>query len=296
MSARRARQARRSATIHAYVGENGGGKTLAAVHDTIPSLLAGRRVAGTVLILDPGVMATCEAEADEAWSALGIVERPTRPLAMPHPLWSPIRTWSDLLDRSDCDLLLDEVQGVINSRAHQALPAAVLTSIQQMRRADNAVRWMTPAYARADVALREVTQAVTYCIGFRRERQRPCKAGCEVEHEHETVKLWGANRLFRWRTYNATDFDEFTSAHLASQQRKEKLRSLAKQWYRRRGGDATAYYDTLAPILNIRDVTEAGSCLRCGGTRRRPQCKCAPAESSHAQPSVPVPATARRAP
>lgn len=277
MTGARARQARRSATIHAYVGENGGGKTLAAVHDTIPSLLAGRRVAGTVLLLDPQRQASSPAEADEAWAALDIVERPTRPLALPHPLWSPIRTWGDLLDRADHDLLLDEVQGVINSRAHQSLPAAVLTAVQQMRRADNAVRWMTPAYARADVALREVTQAVTYCLGFLPERQRPCRASCEADHVHVKARLWGANRLFRWRTYNAKDFDEFTSAHLSSEQRKQRLRCLARQWYRRNGGDAHLFYDTLAPILSIRDVTEAGTCLRCGGTRRRPACSCDPA-------------------
>lgn len=276
MSARHARQARRSATIHAYVGENGGGKTLAAIFDTIPSLEAGRMVAGTVMLLDPDRQADSLDHFEDAWASLGIEERPKRALALPHPLWVPIRTWADLLDRSDCDLLLDEVQGVVNSRAHQSLPAAVLTAVQQMRRADNAVRYMTPAYARADVALREVTQAVTYCLGFLPERHRPCAAECDQDHEHTKARLWGANRLFRWRTYNAKDFDEFTSAHLASDQRKERLRCLARQWYRRRGDDAHRYYDTFAPVLSIRDVTEGGSCLRCGGTRRRPACSCEP--------------------
>lgn len=283
MSAARARHQRRAATIHAYVGENGGGKTLAAIFDTIPSLEAGRQVAGTVMLLDPHRLADCEAEAEEAWAALGIEERPTRPLALPHPLWTPISRWSDLLERSDCDLLLDEVQGVVNSRAHQSLPAAVMTTIQQMRRADNAVRYMTPAYARADVSLREVTQAVTYCLGFLAERQRPCKPDCATEHVHVAPKLWGANRLFRWRTYNAKDFDEFTSADLATEQRKAKLRTLARQWHWRPRSDAHRYYDTFAPVLSIRDVTEAGSCLVCGGNRPRPRCSCEPKRAAAVQ-------------
>ena len=48
----RARDARRGLPIHAYVGPNGGGKSLAMVNDTIPSLDAGRPVLSTVRLID----------------------------------------------------------------------------------------------------------------------------------------------------------------------------------------------------------------------------------------------------
>jgi hypothetical protein len=38
------RARRRVMPIHGYVGSNGGGKSAAMVWDTLPSLLAGRRV------------------------------------------------------------------------------------------------------------------------------------------------------------------------------------------------------------------------------------------------------------
>ena len=43
---------RRGFPIMAYVGPNGGGKSLAMVKDTVPSLRAGRRVLSTVRLLD----------------------------------------------------------------------------------------------------------------------------------------------------------------------------------------------------------------------------------------------------
>lgn len=265
---------RRAATIHAYVGENGGGKSLAAITDSVESLRRGRAVAGTVLMLHPTELAESIAQADERWDALGIEVRPTNPLRLPHPLWRPVQYWSDLLELSRTDLLLDEVQSVVNSRASGSLPPAVLTTLLQLRRADVVCRWTTPSYARADVALREVTQAVTYCRGYLPERVRACPLTCEQDHDHIAERLWGANRVFLWRTYAAIDFDEFTSADVNKDDRREKLRCLTRQFYWRQRGEAQDYYDTLAPVLSIKDVNESGTCLSCGGTRRRPSCSC----------------------
>jgi len=225
----KAREARRAAAIHAYVGPNGGGKSLAMVYDSIPSLQAGRRVLSTVRLLDP--------ETGE-----------------PHPLYVPLTTWEQLLSFEGGDLLLDEVQGVVSSRAHQSLPPAVLTQLLQMRRRDVVVRWTAPSYARADVVLREVTLAVTYCKGY-----RPV---------YEGAKLWGANRTFYWRTYDALSFDEFSAG------KRDQLKPLKRQVYSRLKDDAQGWYDTGAPVDYITDATEAGTCLVCGGHRRRPTCKC----------------------
>lgn len=245
------RDQRRSAPIHAYVGPNGGGKSLAMVYDTVPSILLGRRVLSTVTIVDP--------ETGD-----------------PHSLYEPLTQWRQLLEVEHADVLLDEVQGVVSSRQHQSLPPAVGNLLLQLRRRDVLLRWSSPSYARADLMLREVTQAVTYCRGYRPEPQRVefvegCDGKrCRQDHEHlaSAAKLWGANRWFLWRTYDAFQFDEFTTG------KRESLDKLAMQFYRRTRDDAQEWYRTLDPVDYIVDATEAGTCLTCGGSRRRPRCSC----------------------
>lgn len=227
----RVRNQRRAATIHAYVGENGGGKSLAMVYDTIPSLRLGRPVLSTVRLVDP--------ETGD-----------------PHPLYTPLTAWRQLLDFSGGDVLLDEVQGVASSRQSMGLPPAVLNLFLQLRRKDVVLRLSTPSYARADVVLREVCQAVTYCRGYRPEPQEG--------------RLWGANRWFMWRTYDALQFDEFSAG------KREQLKPLARQLYRRLSDPdaAQSWYRTLDAVDYIADATETGTCLVCGGTRRRSACSC----------------------
>jgi hypothetical protein len=284
---------RRSAEIHAYVGANGSFKSFCAVRDTIPSFRYGRRVYSTLAFLNPDREARCAEEATEAWLEVGALGDPHarrhRPLALPHPLWRPVQSWKDLMEVEELsDLLLDEVAGIVNSRAHQSLPPAVMNRIHQMRRQDVLVRWTTPAYQRADVSLREVTKAVTYCVGQFPTRPSPCALDCEQDHKHVEARLWGRNRLAVWRTYDALDFDEFTSADVArSRQAASKsgaqkaMRRLVLEFHYRRPGDlVTRYYETMFPVLTITDVTEAGTCLDCGGHRRRPACSCQPATGS----------------
>lgn len=295
---------RRAAEIHAYVGENGSFKSYCAVRDTIPSLWQQRPVASTVCILDPDRMADSEAHALHEWCSKGLDGPPGRlqnPLSLPHPLWKPVRRWADLMDLEDrTDLLLDEVSGVVNSRAHQSLPPAVMNRIHQMRRADACIRWTTPAYQRADVSLREVTKAVTYCVGMAPEKQKnTCPMRCEADHEHRWPKLWGHNRLALWRTYNANDFDEFTNADVRrsneSNGQANTLRKLAREFHlRRKTSETMRYYDTMADVLTIEDVSEAGTCLDCGGNRRRPQCSCNPPARSEDRTAKP-PARSPRA-
>lgn len=282
---------RRAAAIHAYVGENGGGKSYVATMDTIRSLERGRRVCSNVLFLDPDRQASCEAEAEEAWAAHGITERPTRPLALPHPLWTPLNRWRHIVEFEHGDMFLDEFQSIADSRRSQALPGEVLDKFQQMRRVDVGCRWTTPAWARADVSMRQVTRAVTYCRGYMPERQRPCAYPCPsasvVDHECVEETLWGANRLFYWRTFNPYDFDEFTHADANAEHRKSKLRVLTRQFHWRPRGRVTDYYDTFAPVLSISEPNESGRCLSCGGNRRRPSCSCSDAggEDRTAEPS-----------
>lgn len=164
---------RRRFNIHAYVGMNGSGKSLAMVHDTVPSLLAGRRVLSTVKLLDP-------ATGGE------------------HPLFERLTEWSQVLEAKHCDVLFDEVQGIADSRSSQGMPVQVRNFLGQLRRNDVVLRWTTPAWNWTDVRLRDVTRAVTVCRGY----MPKADPGAE--------SVWAPNRLFRWLTYDAAEFSRWT--------------------------------------------------------------------------------------
>lgn len=115
----RARNRRNGFAIHAYTGSNGGGKTMAAVYDSLPSLAAGRPIVSTCRILDPTT-------------------------GEPHPLWVPLDDFRVLLELEYCDVILDEVTGVASSRDSAGMPSLVLNHLMQLRKGDVTVRWTTP--------------------------------------------------------------------------------------------------------------------------------------------------------
>lgn len=161
----RARRSRRGVPIHAYVGPNGGGKSIAMIYDTLPSLAMGRSVLSTVHLLDwtipdvdklhmavpPGSDAKCNPEAH-------------------HPLFTELCDYRQLLDAEHCDVLLDEVTGVASSRESATMPAEIANLLVQLRRRDLCMRWTAPNWSRADVIIRECSQAVTTCRGFMRQK------------------------------------------------------------------------------------------------------------------------------
>jgi hypothetical protein len=259
----RKRGKRRAEAIHFYAGVNGGGKSYAMVYDTLPSLAMGRPVLSTVRLFDPDRQASCEAEAREAWEAHGVLDhgKHSDPLGLPHPSYRRLTRWHQLLDFDYGDVLLDEVQGVISSRGHGTTPGAIVNALLQLRRGDVLLRATAPSFARVDVAIREVTQALTYCTGLMPEQL--------------DGRLWGASRLFLWRTFNARDFDEWDAG-----KREDTPRSVRQWLWRPRHPEVTSVYDTFAPVDTIADLSEAGNCLRCGGSRRRPKCVCEPARAS----------------
>lgn len=233
MKVHKASRRRRSYPIHAYIGANGGGKSLCAVVDSLPTLAAGRPVVSTVRLLDPTT-------------------------GQPHPLWIPLADYRTILDAERCDLILDEVTGVASSRESMGMPPAIANRLVQLRRQDVALRWTAPAWARSDRIIRECSQAVTLCMGFMGEHIA----------DDDGDRLWTSKRLFLWRTYEASQFDEWTTY------RKEKIKPTARQLYWRPGKDAERSYDTFDAVLALGAVTEAGTCLECGGARRREQCSC----------------------
>ena len=237
------------APIRAFVGENGGGKSLAAMELVVrPALAAHRRVVATCFIR--------------------------------HPLASLLTSWRDIVDLRDCVLLLDEISSALPSRGSQGAPAQLVRKINQLRKDDVEVAWTAPNWARADVALREVTQEVTVCRGYVHDRfqREPLVPKWNRLYSPKLVgengaplmrsPRWPSNCLFNWVSYNAAAFDEF-SLHAV-----KKLKPTERVWYWRPWHEAQYLYDTLEGVSLLDHVDETGVCVACGGVRRRPPCSC----------------------
>lgn len=226
---------RRSFPIKAYVGPNGGGKSLCMVQDTIPSLMQGRTVLSTVKLLDPAT-------------------------GRPHPAYVPFLDFEQLLTAEHCDVLMDEVVGIANSRSAASLSVVVQNTLVQLRRRDIVLRWTAPNWARADKIIREVTQAVTECRGYFPGRAAP-GAG------DSSVRLWAPKRVFQFRTFDTLDFEEWTAG------KREKLKAVGVQWMKGPGSVAFRAYDTLDSVNMVAHAAEDGMCSVCGRKKRQELCK-----------------------
>jgi hypothetical protein len=259
--------ARRSHPIAAYVGPNGGGKSLAAVHDTIPSLERGRPALSTVRLLDYANPRPCEGGAvcdDPAGHEVAGVVHPAA-----HPLYIPFTDFRQLVTFEFGDVVMDEVTGVASSRESAGLPYQVANFLVQLRRRDIALRWTTPSWARADKVIREVTGLVTYCTGY-----------LPVERQDQD-RLWRDRRLFMWRTYDAGAFDDFTT------NKRETLRSSVRQLVWRPRSIAQHAYDTLAPVNALGFLDASGVCMDCEGRRTRHRCTCVAEPRLREEPAAP---------
>jgi len=250
----KARLKRRGFPIHAYVGPNGTGKSAVMVYDTIPTLDAGRRVLSTVRLLDFRNPRPCELDPcpEPAGHELGH--------GHPHPCFTRLTKYEQLIEAKDCDVLLDEVVGVAGSREGQSMPVQVQNVLVQMRRKNIALRWSAPAWARADTIIREVSQAATLMWAAAPKVAPPSADG--------SPKLWMQKRLFLARTYDPTVLDEF-EAHRA-----DKIAHEVKAYYWGPGALMFEAYDTLDPVTTLGWANEAGLCLGCGGKRTIPKCIC----------------------
>ena len=225
---------RRGYTIHGYIGANGHGKSLAMMHDTKLSMDRKRSILSTVRVIDPST--------GEDYAG-----------------YVPFRSWDQLLDFSGGDVLMDEVIGVAASRSGKGLREEVQLLLNQLRRRDILLRWTAPSWSRANIVLREVTQAVTVCRGF----------FPKYEDRGDDSRLWGSNRLFRWTTYDAMEFTQW------SDDKESKLKGKANAWLWRPGSWAERSYDTFDSVDNVDDGE--GYCLTCGGQRpkrERHACTC----------------------
>lgn len=241
---------RRSLPIGAYVGANGGGKTLAMVHDTLPTLAGIRWECA-----NPTHKHTEAGVTSGVRTVLSTVELRKAATGKLHPLYRPLTGWRQLVVAEHCDVLLDEVTGAASSRSYQALPPQLLQLFLQLRKADVIMRYSTPNWARTDVVLREVTQAVTVCKGFMWEKG-------------DRELLWPAKRLFRWATYDAIEWEALSMEKVA------KTKPLLVVWYWRPGRTAMLSYNTRDSVSTLDHVSDSGLCLTCGGKRSQAKCSC----------------------
>jgi hypothetical protein len=170
-------------------------------------------------------------------------------------------------------VFLDEITSALPSRQAMSLPPQLARLFNQLRKVNVQLVWTAPNWARADKLLREVTGLVTVCRGLLPER------GGDG---------WGANRLFRFKTYAAEDFDEFTLAKTV------KLRAVHRRWYWRPRHRAHELYRTMEPVQLLDHVDDYGVCINCGGTRARARCSCKHTEEASpaatgAPPGAPAP-------
>lgn len=263
-------------SIGAYVGANGHGKTLGAlVYDVLPAAKAGLPILSTVALKLP----TCRR----------------------------LNSWLDLWGFHDGLVFLDDVSAQLPSRQSQSVPAQLMMKLNTLRHDNVRVIWTAPAWGRADVALREVTQEVTTCRGLLPDPWERLSGSGSPLHPSGVVQrteankkvradgVWRSNRLFRFKTYDATDFDNFT-LHAV-----KDVKPVRRSWYWRPWRPEQLLYDTMAPVNLLDHVDESGACVICGGRRTARKCTCAGKGRAHAlgaegAEQVPVPSLARPVP
>jgi hypothetical protein len=248
--------------ILGYAGHNGSGKTMAMVFDAQYSLrLEGRPQLSTVPLFD-----TTKPAEYEVRQRVDILGRPMPPHVVQtgplHPLYVPLVDWTQLLDAHDCDVLLDEVQGVASSRGMNSLPPQLLSKFLQLRRADVRLRWTTVNWTRVDKALREVTYNLALCSSGWPDRYK--RSG-----------PWTPRRRFKVRLVDSTSLDsvETIDPSQGFGEGGERLKTFHVERRVRRRNEP-AMYDTYGHTIVMNHVSEGGWCVSCGGTKNRPRCSC----------------------
>lgn len=204
--------------IVGFTGPNGAGKTLVAASCVInDDLRAGRPVYSTVAITSP---------------------------------WGdslPIRSLRELLEVRDATVFIDEVAVLFSSRDSMTIPKEFDVFLQTMRHHGVTLRWTAPAWARADLRVREVTQVVVNVFNLGR-RQVP-------------GSFWPRPLFIMAGALDATGV-----ATDSKPDRVLKRRVFAPELLVGWGA-----YDTLADTPRI-GHTHSGSCVDCGGTIKREPC------------------------
>lgn len=277
---------RRSMPIHAYVGPNGAGKSMLACLDTLPTL---KGVSWSCN--NPDHLHTMQGQTHGTRRVLSTMPFIT-PSGAPHPLYTPLTDYSQIIFAEHVDLILDEVGGAVASSTGADIPMGVKASLQELRRREVVARWTAPSWTRASKVLREVSQGVTLSMGFLpvahtdgvpfagpHQTEKLSVDGetleydsctIEGEHEHPSGRLWGARRLMFARTFDANTFDEWTI------NKREKVKPEVRTLFWRPGSEAERSYDTHGFVEKLGQVTESGIHDACGGVVSKKRCTCPP--------------------
>jgi hypothetical protein len=137
----------------------------------------------------------------------------------------------------------------------------VANALVQLRRRDVVFRWTAPSWSRADLIIRECSQAATLCTGF-------LPVSVDAGDAEAPDRMWRHRRLFRWLTYDASLLDEFTAG------RRENLQRWAFDMHWGPGSPAFLGYDTFDAVSSIGHVSDSGRCMTCNGRRTAPACSC----------------------
>jgi len=143
------------------------------------------------------------------------------------------------------------------------MPSVVANALVQLRRRDVVLRWTAPSWSRADLIIRECSQAATLCSGF-----LP-KAVDDAAGD----RAWRHRRLFRWLTYDATLLDDLTAG------KRDSLAPWSRDLHWGPGSPAFDAFDTFDSVSTIGHVSDAGRCMTCGGRRTAAACSCADYEA-----------------
>ena len=227
--------------IHAFLGENGSGKTNMMMRQALRYLNRGKKVISTVPLYSD--------------KANGIL----------HPLYVPFDSWTVLLTARNCVVVMDEMKGVANSAENSALPNEIQLIINQCRKRKLIILWSSPAWEDAQAQVRRITRAVTVCEGSRADRAL-YKAAIESGDE-DADEAWMRNRLFHARTYRKSG----TSSDFKIEKHEQPA---VEEWYWGPGSPSFDLYDTDEETTRLMEADEAGLCMRCFGTRRRGECIC----------------------
>lgn len=273
-----ARAVRRAYAIHFYSGRNGAAKTLAAVYDTLPDLDAGKQCLSTVRLLDYQNYRLCDDLLCD-----DIMHGHASHMAA-HPGYVPFRSWPQLLEWKNGPVIMDEITGVADSNESSGLPGAVGNKLAQLRRDEVTLRITGLNFIRANKRIREACNAVTVC-----RSSFPVKAFAEDGSE----KVWKQRRLAHWVTYDAqslpSDKDVTKTAY-------ENADVFVKGRHWIPTSPAIRAYDTLAPVLTVGTVSDAGRCAHCEGNRRTPECSCPDYQASKPARRAPAGAQGAKAP
>ena len=262
--------------IVVFVGPNGSGKSLAAVLSTLTTLdgeewvchelshrhnAEARRHVDGCWFCEPSRRSWCP-EAEWLLARDGHGQRrvfSTVPLldefGQEHPAYRPLDDYRHLLLIEHADVVFDEVAGVSDASDSSGVPVQVVNWLHTLRKSDVRLRVTTPAYARCSKPIRQVAQLVVDARSFMPELAT-------------TGRRWRPRQAMIYSAYDAFAFADYTPGT------KDRLKAQARAAFWRPGSRAESAYDTLAQVLTLGHVTEAGMCAACGGARRRPTCTC----------------------